>query len=331
MTRLTRVIALGLLMLGFGGTAQGQVVSLLVGNTSNFNGIDRYSIVDGSYQGVFAGPGTGPPSFAFLTYGPDNNLYVSSNIGSNPVLKFNGLTGQPMGNFVNDTGATFAFGTGGDFFRIGQSNTSVLRYNGATGAPLGTFATGLLGAVAIHFGPGGDLFVNNLNSIRRFNGTTGAPLGDFVTPGSGGLGSVSDFLFTSSGKLLVSGNSGGANDKILQYDGTTGAFVGIFAQGNGLFSPEGIALGPDGNVYVASDNNSILRFDESSGNFLGAFVPGTVHGSPYQIQFTPFPVPEPASVLLCGLAASAGAIQYIRRRRKASDASASGVFLSAQG
>jgi hypothetical protein len=230
------------------------------------------------------------------------------------VVKFNGVTGSPLGTFVNAAGANFTFGTGGDFFRIDQSNTSVLRYNGSTGQLIGTFSTGITGAIALHFGPGGDLFVNSLNSIKRFNGVTGAFVGDFVTAGSGGLTGVLDFLFTTDNRLLVSGGSGGPNDKILQYDGTTGAFVGVFAQGNGLNLPRGITLGPDGNLYAASGGNSILEFNGTSGAFIGPFVSTTAHGSPSYLTFSPSPIPEPTSVLLCGLVIAVGGAKRLQRR-----------------
>lgn len=288
----------------FASAANAQVVSLLVGNQSGFNGIDRYAITNGSYQGVFAGPGTTGAGYNFLSYGPDNNLYVGTISGiPNQVFKFNGMTGNPLGTFISANGGNFAFGTGGDLFRIANGSTEVLRYNGTTGQLIGTFSTGLAGAGAIHFGPGGDLFVNSSNSIRRFNGVTGALIGDFVTPGSGGLGAVTDFVFTPGNKLLVSGASGGPNDKILEYDGITGAFVGIFTQGNGLSFPRGMALAGDGTLYVVSGgfSNSVLRFDSSNGTFLGTLVPNPAHAEPYHIAITPFPVPEPTAFVFTGL------------------------------
>ena len=46
--------------------------------------------------------------------------------------------------------------------------------------------------------------------------------------------------------------SSGNTDSVLAYDGETGALETKFARGGGLIEPEGIAFGPDGNLYVAS-------------------------------------------------------------------------------
>jgi len=76
--------------------------------------------------------------------------------------------------------------------------------------------------------------------------------------------------FAGSYDLLVS-STGGA--RVLQYDGSTGAFLGTFASEGGLNTPEGLAFGPDGNLYVSSFNSSqVLRFDGRTGALLGAFA-----------------------------------------------------------
>lgn len=43
----------------------------------------------------------------------------------------------------------------------------------------------------------------------------------------------------------------GRDKAVLRYDGTTGAFRGVFADDTHLTSPLGIIFGPDGNLYVA--------------------------------------------------------------------------------
>src|SRR5207248_7986798 len=117
------------------------------------------------------------------------------------------------------------------------------------------------------------------------------------------------------GRLLVSGNTTGANDKVLQFDAATGAYLGVFAQGNGLSTPMGLALGPDGNLSVTSfGTNFIKRFNGTTGAFIDTFAT-TANATPTFITFTPFPVPEPSSLLCGGLAAAGLAVVRWRRAR----------------
>jgi hypothetical protein len=62
----------------------------------------------------------------------------------------------------------------------------------------------------------------------------------------------------------------------LRYDGTTGAFLGVFASQN-ITSPRGVLFGPDGNLCVANGNEgtdpaSVERFDGQTGAFIDYFV-----------------------------------------------------------
>jgi hypothetical protein len=67
-----------------------------------------------------------------------------------------------------------------------------------------------------------------------------------------------------------------ANNKVLKYNGSTGAYMGIVADSaSGLGGPLGLAFGPDSNLYVSSaGTGAILRYS-TAGTFLGRFdVPG---------------------------------------------------------
>ena len=62
--------------------------------------------------------------------------------------------------------------------------------------------------------------------------------------------------------LVVSGGS----NQVLAYDATNGAYLKVFASGNGLDSPSGMALGADGNLYVSSTGtDEVLRFERNTG------------------------------------------------------------------
>ena|SRR5260221_7103858 len=158
-----------------------------------------------------------------------------------------------------------------------QPGLPIRRYSGLTGAPIGTgiFASSpdLNHPTDITFGPDGSLYVaNDLgNSILRFNGTTGAPFPSagnpgafFVPPGSAGLVRPAHLVFGSDGNLLVSSPSLGA---IFRYNGTTGAFINIFAS---LAGVDDLLVGPDGKLYVTATPGSTYRFN---GSGFDAFIP----------------------------------------------------------
>lgn len=68
-------------------------------------------------------------------------------------------------------------------------------------------------------------------------------------------------------------------NQVLRYD-ETGAFKDVFASGNGLTFPSGgLTFGPDGNLYVVSNNAggmvwNVLRFNGISGAFIDIFASG---------------------------------------------------------
>jgi len=224
---------------------------LLVGSFDN-NSVLRYSETTGAFVDQLD-----PHNLANLknpsagVFGPDGNLYVSSNIFQK------------------------------------NSNWKVVEYDGKTGAFLRVFASqNITSPRGLLFGPDGNLYVANGNSVadsdpasvERFDGKTGAFLNYFVAPASGGLEHPSYMVFGPDGQndgkldLYVAAAHEGA---IYRYDGTTGAFKGVFvtAASGGLDSPQGMAFGADGNLYVASGN----WFTSSNGPFYsGNFPPGAV-------------------------------------------------------
>jgi sugar lactone lactonase YvrE len=97
-----------------------------------------------------------------------------------------------------------------------------------------------------------------------------------VSPGSGGLQSSEKVLYRGGELYVVSRG----NNHILRFDAATGAprpaagnSGAVFASGNGLSDPVGLAFGPDGNLYVSSGaTDNILRYSGTTGAFLSAFV-----------------------------------------------------------
>lgn len=111
--------------------------------------------------------------------------------------------------------------------------------------------------------------------------TTGGSSTTTDTPTSSSGGATSS---TGTGGTTTSATTGsGAAEEILvadfttdsvhRFDAATGAALGVWMQTPELDGALGIVVGPDGHVYVASEEaNKVLRFDGTSGAFLGVFV-----------------------------------------------------------
>jgi sugar lactone lactonase YvrE len=252
---------------------------------------------------------------------PSGGCLLVGSIDNNTVLRYNEGTGafvdqfdpHNLANLKNPTAGVF--GPDGNLYVSSgifqRNNHEVLQFNGTTGAFQSVFASqNVTGPRGVLFGPDGNLYVADasetssgaLATVLRFDGKTGAFLNYFVSPSSnGGLENLGYMVFGPDGRkdgkldLYVAAVEQNA---IYRYDGTTGAFRGVFvtAASNGLVAPAGIVFGPDGNLYVASGNTfsssagAVLRFDGPSGKNPGApdpapgqtgaiFVPGGSGGS----------------------------------------------------
>ncbi|NJL09421.1 MAG: hypothetical protein HC908_01950 [Calothrix sp. SM1_7_51] len=148
-----------------------------------------------------------------------NELYVTS-LGEDSVFRYNADTGEFLGTFISSKGELdapdgFAFGPDGNIYLSGYFSNNIVKYDGKTRESLGVFASGIDGPAELLFDREGNLLVNRFGTEQtRCN--------------------------------LVNRCS------ILKYDGKTGASLGVFASGNGLDGPDGLAFGPDNELYVTS-------------------------------------------------------------------------------
>jgi sugar lactone lactonase YvrE len=218
-------------------------------SSSDGHAVLSYDSATGAFLGQFVTTGSGginrPHTWDF---GPDGKFYVSDNVTGGAIYRYDGMTGNfidvfvPGGSGGLGAPAGMVFGPDGNLYVNDWDGTTVMRYDGATGQPLpapgqsgAVFSTGLQNPnLGITFGADGNLYVGNFggNSVNRYDGATGQPLpacGEgayFVLPGSGGLSQTHGIAFGPDGNLYVSSE---ATNQVLRYNGTTGAFLGVFA------------------------------------------------------------------------------------------------------
>lgn len=219
--------------------------------------IQKYDGVTGALISTFIPGSYGvletPKGIVFDSTG--DHLIVTSHDAPNSLLRYDAITGA----YVDDLFASLpggvsigapwgvAIGPDGDIFCSGEGTSNILRFDGATGAYVSEFVPpggSLASPHGITFGPDGDLYVAEFDvpsRIRKYDGDTGASLGVFVSSGSGGLSRADFLVFGPDGNLYV---SSGDTANVLRYNGTTGAFMDVFASGAGLTLPSGLTFTP---------------------------------------------------------------------------------------
>lgn len=208
------------------------------------------------------------------------------------VTKHNGGLNDPIGLLFGPRDHNL-YVSSGQFSGTGQLR-GVPRYDGSSGAFIDGFTEDerVRSPRGIIFGPDGNLYVADatiaadgsvVGRVVRFDGETGAFMDDFVPAALGGLGRPGGLLFGPTGRNdgkfdLYVASSG--NNRILRYDGTTGAFVSEFvSSASGWLDHEtSLTFGPDGNLYVANwaagvGHLAVLRFQGPNGTSPGSPMP----------------------------------------------------------
>jgi DNA-binding beta-propeller fold protein YncE len=112
-----------------------------------------------------------------------------------------------------------------------------------------------------------------------------------------------DLGFGTNGQLYVLDFGTGA---VFHYDANgspIGAGNGLFLTLDSAFAPAGMAVGPDGNLYISgTDLNTadgqVLQYNATTGAFDKTFISGL--SNPGLLAFTAVPEPASASLLTIG-------------------------------
>jgi len=328
------VIAL-ILAVGYVGAAVGAELGApgdVYVSDGYVGGVFQYDGASGNLEGLFASRST--RTFGANAWGPDGNFYAVSNASMNrwDVDMYDGNTGvwvQTVVPHLNDgapsVGMGIAFGPDGDLYvgdwyraRIDRyaagSFTLKSSYAHVDGDNLGT-PTGM--ALA----PDGNLLVisGGFNKVLEFDTGDGELnlLGEFAA--LTGSQQPRDLTFGPNGNLFVTGGGtafgGGGN--VMEFDGTTGAYLGDFVPTLSTQTTAGLRFDNYGrllvSVYDAVNGYRVRMFDATTGAPLGDFYGpgeggGGLDGSPYYMSIKP--IPEPATISLLVIAG----LLLVRRR-----------------
>ncbi len=208
----------------------------------------------------------------------------------------------------------------GTFLVGNSRGNNVLRFDGNTGNYLGEFippgSGGLSNPDTMVFGPDGngddksDIYVASgedpgnsadpiPSAVLRYDGITGAFIDKFVGDNpntaadeTGGLSRPYGLAFGPDGNFYVSSF---LSDQILRYNGKTGQFIDVFASGNqqagGLNGPNGLLFAPDGNLYVTTQG-SVAR--NGKADFSASFPSQVLRYNPQTGQSSIFASPDPS-------------------------------------
>ncbi|TAK95281.1 MAG: PEP-CTERM sorting domain-containing protein [Verrucomicrobia bacterium] len=163
-----------------------------------------------------------------------------------------------------------------DMLVAGFSGDAVYRFN-SSGTYLGVFAshpTLMDGPTAMVYNTGGNLLVLNefSHNVLKFDGATGAYISEFISPSTlSGAGATdpADMEIGLDGNLYVMSHF---NDfgNIYKFDGSSGAFLGVFAANPPTHHQHGLAFGPGGHLYQGNIVSGLVeKYDGGTGAFLG--------------------------------------------------------------
>lgn len=208
----------------------------------------RYDAVTGAFLGTFIASGTSA-DITDMVFGPNGNLFVSD-FSSHRVNEYDKITGAFVGAFATLTPGScctydLVFGPTGHLFVATEDNVQEFD-------PTGTFVKAFAPGTPGHFtfgltiGPDGLVYVSfgqSTGDVIRYDSASGAQVSVFVPAAASGFTFAPSIAFGPDGNLYAVDRLG---NRVLRYDGTTGAPLGQFIMpGNGLAGPMDLAWQAD--------------------------------------------------------------------------------------
>ena len=205
-----------------------------------------------------------------LAMSPDGRLTVTGRDSGNTVLidlstlVTSQLVAPGAGGHSDPVDVTWY----GQELQIASRGGNAVFYFDALGQPTGVRAEGLSASLdaGIHLSSDGSrLFAASIgaNDVVEFDVASGARIRTF-NQACPNLPLPFDSVLGSDLNLYVSCT---LNSSIEYFDGVLGTSLGSFvlAGSGGLFSPRGLAFGPNGNLFVANGSGAVLEFNGTTG------------------------------------------------------------------
>ena len=222
----------------------------------------------------------------------NGSLFVTDQGQRPTVLEYDARTGAFLrvaasgGHLANPLG--IAIGPDENLLVSDGATNQVKRYKRSTGAFMDVFAMTHVGpeGMTIHQG---SLYVATQDGVQVFDAHTGTTTGEFV------------FSLANPRPRDVKVNPANNRLYVLYYndaavetfDLATGASHGLLlpAGAGGLSTPDALAFGPDGSLYITScdlsGTNGVRRYDPTTGAFIDLFAEIDARHCPVGIAFGP--------------------------------------------